>query len=68
MGGGSGGRTGEGGEDDEDAEPQFLTVVRQEFVFQFVWKPKSFSERLKMQEEAAEQEALEAESQEVAMN
>ncbi|QDS92598.1 Competence protein A [Roseimaritima multifibrata] len=42
-------------------EPRSLKVVRQDFTFQFVWKPLSFSERLQMQKEAAEKAALEAE-------
>ncbi len=49
-------------------EPKTLPVVRQDFVFQFVWKPASLSERLQQQREAAEQEKLEAAGQEVAMN
>ncbi|WP_153558574.1 type IV pilus assembly protein PilM [Roseimaritima sediminicola] len=54
--------------DDPDApafEPRTLKVVRQDFTFQFVWKPMSLSERLQKQKEDAEKAAEEAAEQEM---
>ncbi|WP_436715034.1 type IV pilus assembly protein PilM [Roseiconus lacunae] len=47
-----------GQEQDPDAEPQFFTPRRLDFVFQFVWTPKTYSERV---EEKALKEAEAAE-------
>ena len=44
---------------DEDAEPQFLTPRRMDFVFQFVWKETTHSERMKAR---AERQAADAEA------
>lgn len=71
MGMGAGGQPGVD-PNDPDAmakfEPPTLKVVRQDFTFQFVWKPMSLSERLLKQQEEAEKAIEEAAGQEVAMN
>lgn len=40
----------------EPGEPPTLSVLRQDFTFQFVWQPNLLSERLEMQREKAEAE------------
>ena len=55
----------------EDEEPAYFEVERMDFIFQFVWQPKTLEERLKAQEEAqkaaAEAEAAAAADATVAM-
>ncbi|NND99182.1 MAG: type IV pilus assembly protein PilM [Pirellulaceae bacterium] len=55
-------------EDDEDKpEPPFFEVLRQDFVFQIVWKPNTLSERLEARRKAAEEKAALEANQPVAM-
>ncbi|TWU01109.1 type IV pilus assembly protein PilM [Stieleria varia] len=57
------GMAAQSGQDKDPAKQQYLEVPRHDFVFQLVWQPNLFSERVKVLEEeaAAAAEAAEAE-------
>ncbi|OYP33138.1 type IV pilus assembly protein PilM [Rhodopirellula sp. MGV] len=55
-GGFSGGPAAAPAEPDPDAEPQFFTPKRMDFVFQFLWKPTTYAERMEARRLKAEEE------------